>query len=179
MAAPQSSEQTVQPKQLTSGRYQESNPIWSKDGSQIYFETERVLEPYYDLPHTEVYSISPAGGEPNKLLTINMGMGETSLAPDGKRMAFCASVTEPVQSYTQPDLWVVDLTPDAKPQNLTAKYDFDICSGVGGDQGTPRAGGSAQVIWSPDGTSLITTTAREGKANLVRVEISSGKVTEI
>src|SRR5215469_6151983 len=82
MAAPQSSEQTVQPKQLTSGRYQESNPIWSKDGSQIYFETERVLEPYYDLPHTEVYSISPAGGEPNKLLTINMGMGETSLAPD-------------------------------------------------------------------------------------------------
>lgn len=179
VTAPQSSEQTVQPKQLTSGQFQENNPIWSKDGSRIYFETERVLEPYYELAHTDIYSISSAGGEPTKLLTINMGMGEVSLSPDGKRMAFCASVSEPVQSYTEPDLWVVDLTPDAKPRNLTAKYDFDMCSGVGGDQGTPRAGGSEQVIWSPDGTSLITTTAREGKANLVHVEISSGKVTEV
>src|SRR5579864_4352345 len=86
VAAPQGYEQTVQPKQLTSGRFQENNPIWSKDGSQIYFETERVLEPYYDLPQTDVYSVSSAGGESTKLLTINMGARALSLSPDGKRM---------------------------------------------------------------------------------------------
>ena len=102
-----------------------------------------------------------------------------SLSPDGKRLAFCASVNEPVQSYTEPDLWVVDLAADAKPKNLTASYDFDVCSGVGGDQGTPRAGGGDRVIWTADGNSLITTTAREGKANLIQVEIASGKITEI
>jgi dipeptidyl aminopeptidase/acylaminoacyl peptidase len=179
MTAPQSSEQTVQPKQLTSGQFQENNPIWSKDGSQIYFQTERILEPYYALPQTDIYSISPTGGEPSKLMTINMGAGGFGLSPDGKRLAFCASVNEPVHSYTQPDLWVVDMTPGAKPRNLTEKYDFDMCSGVGGDQGTPRAGGSDQVIWSPDGNNLAAITAREGKANLVRVDVSSGKITDI
>jgi hypothetical protein len=40
-----------------------------------------------------------------------------------------ASVTQPVNSYTQPDLWVVDVTPNAKPRNLTDKFDFDIGDG--------------------------------------------------
>ena len=182
VTAPQSSEQTVQPKQLTSGQFQEGNPIWSKDGGQIYFTTERLLEPYYELPHTDLYSVHSVhaeGGEPAKIFTVNLGVSEISLSPDGKRMAFCASVNEPVQSYTEPDLWVVDLSPDAKPRNLTANYDFDMCSGVGGDQAAPRASGSDHVIWSADGNTLTTITSREGKANLVQVDIASGKVTEV
>ena len=179
IAAPQSSEQTVQPKQLTTGKFEEGSPFWSNDGAQIYFETERVTEPYYELPYTDIYSVPAAGGEPAKVLTLNMGAREIALSPEGKRVAFCGSVNEPVRSYTQPDLWVVDLGSGAKPRNLTATYDFDMCSGVGGDQGTPRAGGSDQVIWSADGKSLITVTAREGKANLVQVDIASGKITEI
>ena len=179
IAAPQSSEQTVQPRQLTTGQFEEGSPFWSKDGSQIYFTTTRVLEPYYELPHTDIYSVAPTGGEPAKVLTVNMGIREISLSPDGKRLGFCASVNEPVQSYTEPDLWVVDLAAGAKPRNLTANYDFDMCSGLLGDQGTPRAGGSDQVIWSADGNSLVTVTARQGKANLVQVDVSSGKLTEI
>ncbi len=84
-----------------------------------------------------------------------------------------------MQSYTEPDLWVVDLSPDAKPRNLTANYDFDVCSGVGGDQGTPRAGGQYYVVWTPDGNSLIVTTAREGRANLIQIDIASAKITEL
>jgi len=179
ITAPQSSEQTVQPKQLTTGQFEEANPFWSKDGSQLFFTTTRALEPYYELPHTDIYSVAPTGGEPAKVLTVNMGIREISLSPDGKRLGFCASVNEPVQSYTEPDLWVVDLAANAKPRNLTANYDFDMCSGVGGDQGTPRAGGSDQVIWSADGNSLITVTARQGKANLVQVDVASGKVSEL
>src|SRR5258708_2250455 len=37
MATPQSSEDDVKPKQLTSGKYQEDSIMWSKDSSQIYF----------------------------------------------------------------------------------------------------------------------------------------------
>jgi dipeptidyl aminopeptidase/acylaminoacyl peptidase len=175
----QGAEDTGKPKQLTSGPFDESNIIWSKDGSQIYFTTTRVAEPYYELPHSDIYSVAATGGEPTKLLALNVAASELALSPDGKRMAFCGSVNEPVHSYTQPDLWVVDLSPGARPRNLTTSYDFDMCSGVGGDQGTPRAGGPNEVIWSHDGNSLITTSARQGKANLVQVEIASGKVTEI
>ena len=40
---------------------------------------------------------------------------------------------EPVRSYAEPDLWVLDLQPGAAPKNLTANYDYDVNSGVGGD----------------------------------------------
>jgi dipeptidyl aminopeptidase/acylaminoacyl peptidase len=113
------------------------------------------------------------------VLSINLGISEASLSPDGKRLAFCASANEPVQSYTEPDLWVVDLAAGAQPRNLTTNYDFDVCSGVGGDQGTPRAGGGDQVLWTPDGNSLVVITAREGRANLVQFDVASGKPTEI
>lgn len=179
VAAPRSSEDAVKPRQLTSGQFSEGDALWSNDSLRIYFSTERVLDASYDLPHSDIYSVPAAGGAPEKLLALNVGVREMSLSPDGKRLAFCASVNEPVQSYTEPDLWVVDLVSGARPRNLTTSYDFDVCSGVGGDQGTPRAGGSDQVIWTPDGSGLIVSTAREGKANLVQFDVASGKPTEI
>jgi len=153
--------------------------MWSPDSSTIYFTTTQVDDPSYEHPHADIYSVAAAGGAPGKVVSISMAPGEMSLSPDGKRIAFCASINEPVQSYTQPDLWVMDLAADAKPRNLTASYDFDVCSGVGGDQGTPRAGGPNRVIWTTDGNSLIVTTASKGSANLMAVEVASGKITEL
>ena len=179
MAAPQNSEDDAKPRQLTSGNYQEDGIMWSPDASRIYFTTTQVDDPSYEHPHADLYSVPAAGGAPARLLTINMAPREMSLSPDGKRLAFCASVNEPVQSYTEPDLWVMDLAADARPRNLTANYDFDVCSGVGGDQGTPRAGGPDHVVWSSDGNSLIVSTAREGRANLIQVDIASAKISEV
>jgi dipeptidyl aminopeptidase/acylaminoacyl peptidase len=179
IAAPQGSEDEAKPKQLTTGKYQEDGVMWSPDSSTIYFTTTQVDDPSYEHPHADVYSVAAAGGAPAKVVSINMAPGEMSLSPDGKRIAFCASINEPVQSYTQPDLWVMDLAADAKPRNLTANYDFDVCSGVGGDQGTPRAGGPNRVIWTADGNSLIVTTASKGSANLIAVDAASGKITQL
>ncbi|HWX55609.1 MAG TPA: S9 family peptidase [Verrucomicrobiae bacterium] len=179
VAAPQNSEDSVKPMQLTSGNFQEENVMWSRDGSRIYFTTTRTNDPSYELPHADVYSVPAKGGESQKILAINLGPRSLSLSSDGKHLAFCAAANEPVLSYTQPDLWVVDLAAGAKPRNLTTKYDYDVCGGVGGDQGTPRAGGGDPVVWTSDGGGLITTTAREGRANLIQVDIASGKVTEI
>lgn len=180
IAAPQSSEEAVTPQQLTSGKYAEQGIMWSKDSRVIYYTSERMDDPSYEMPHTDFWSISATGnGSPQKVLTINMAARDVSLSPDGKRVAFCASENEPVRSYTQPDLWVMDFGPRAKPKNLTADFDYDVCSGVGGDQGTPRANGADHVAWSADGTTLTEIVAREGRANLVQFDIASGKPTEI
>src|SRR6476660_9307637 len=50
VSAPRSAEEKVKPRQITSGRFDEDNAIWSKDGSQIYFTSSRIDEPYYELP---------------------------------------------------------------------------------------------------------------------------------
>ena len=179
MATPQSSEDEVKPRQLTTGKYSEAGVMWAKDSNTIYFTSTRVDDPSYERPHADVYSVAAGGGDVSKIVSIDMAPGEMALSPDGKRVAFCASVNEPVQSYTEPDLWVMDLAANAKPRNLTANYDFDVCGGVGGDQGTPRAGGQNQVVWTSDGNSLIVTTASKGTANLIAVDVASGKVTEL
>jgi dipeptidyl aminopeptidase/acylaminoacyl peptidase len=177
--APRNADEKVQPKQLTFGRFDEGNIVWSKDGTQIYFVSLHVDEPYYEQPKSELYSISANGGSATKLNLINMDLGNLSLSPDGKRLAFVASLTQPVNSYTQPDLWVVDLTANAKPRNLTEKFDFDIGDGPFGDNAPPRAGGRSVPIWTPDEHSLIEIYGKEGKAILASFDATTGAVTDL
>ncbi|MFL6539124.1 MAG: S9 family peptidase, partial [Chthoniobacterales bacterium] len=177
--APRSAEEKVQPKQLTSGRFRDSDPTWSKDGTQILFTSLHNDEPYYELPKTELYSVATTGGEPTKITTINMGVSDLSLSPDGKQLAFVASVDEPVNSYTQPDLWVMDLAPNAQPKNLTASFDFDVTNPVFGDNAAPRAGGSTPVAWSADSKSIYEIFSRQGRTNIGRFDAATGALTEV
>jgi dipeptidyl aminopeptidase/acylaminoacyl peptidase len=177
VAAPHSADEKVKPRQLTTGRFDEENAIWSIDGSQIYFTSSRLDEPYYELPRTDLYSVAAAGGKPVKITTIDLNTqfgpnsGALSLSPDGKQIAFVASTTRPITSYTQPDLWVLDLLPDAKPRNLTANFDFDVPGFVIGDSAPPRASGQSKPIWTADGRGLIAVYTKEGKANLALFDV--------
>ena len=177
--APHNADEKLQPKQLTSGRFDEGNILWSKDGAELYFVSLHVDEPYYERPRSELYSMSANGGAATKLNTIEMDVSGLSLSPDGKQIAFVAAVTEPVNSYTQPDLWVLDLTPNAKPRNLTDKFDFDVGNSLIGDCETPRAGGRNRPIWIADGRSLVQVYAKQGRANVAAFDIESGQVKDL
>jgi dipeptidyl aminopeptidase/acylaminoacyl peptidase len=177
VAAPQSADEKVKPRQLTTGRFDEENAIWSKDGSQIYFTSRQLDEPYYELPRTDLYSVAATGGKPTKITTIDLDTqfgpdsGALSLSPDGKQVAFTAAITQPVNSYTQPDLWILDLLPNAKPRNLTASFDFDVPGFVIADSAPPRAGGRNKPVWTADGKGLIAVYTKEGKANLALFDV--------
>src|SRR5207248_6267869 len=85
----------------------------------------------------------------------------------------------PVRSYSQPDLWVVDAAAGSAPRNLTAGYDFDINGGIGGDQAAPRGENMKPVVWSADSESLLVVSAEHGSANFRRVAIGTGKVDAV
>jgi len=180
---PTTSDEPAKPLQLTSGDYDEGEIVWTHDGSRIYFLTSRIDEPYYETPSTDVYSVASSpkmsGSAPEKLVTVPMGIGDLALSPDGRRVAFHGSITQPVRSYSQPDLWIMDLAPNAQPRNLTASYDFDMGSSVFGDNAAPRGGNGATLHWSPDGRWLFDTVAKQGRTPLVRVDAQTGTVTEI
>ncbi|PYJ20162.1 MAG: S9 family peptidase [Verrucomicrobia bacterium] len=179
VAAPRNADEKVQPKQLTFGRFDEGNVVWSNDTTQIYFTSLRVDEPYYELSRTELYSVPTNGGAPTKLNSIDMEMNNLSLSPDGSRIAFTASITQPINSYTQPDLWILDLTPNAKPRNLTTTFDFDIGDGVFGDNAAPRAGGANIPLWTPDGHSLLEVCGKEGKTVFGSFDVENGAETDL
>ena len=176
---PTTSDELTKPLQLTTGDFNEREPVWSSDGARIWFITARIDEPYYELPTTDIYSVPSTGGELQKLTTIPMGIGDLALSPDGRRFAFHGSVTEPVRSYSQPDLWVIETSGNGQARNLTANYDFDMGDAVFGDNAAPSGGNGQTLHWSADGKSLFDTVARQGRTPLVRVDAESGAVTEL
>jgi dipeptidyl aminopeptidase/acylaminoacyl peptidase len=179
ITAPGNADNKVTPRQLTSGHFAEADVTWANDGSQIYFTSDHSDEPAFDLPSTDIYSITVAGGQPLKLTTLDMNTGSLVVSPSGKQMAFTGSAGKPVTSYTQPDLWVMDIAPNAQPRNLTTGFDYDVGGGVGGDNAPPRGGGGGAPIWTSDGRGIIETYAREGKANLGMFDAASGKETDV
>ncbi len=167
-------------KQVTTGEFSESDIVWSRDGSKIYFTSNRVREPYYEPPHDEIYAVKAAGGDIAKVAGIDGSIHAISLSPDGSHIAFVGSLNRgdglPQRSYSQPDLFITPAEPGAVPRNLTAAYDFDIGGGIGGDQAPPRGSGPSKPYWSADGRSIFVDSAEEGRANLKRIDAETGKV---
>ncbi|HEX8169748.1 MAG TPA: S9 family peptidase [Thermoanaerobaculia bacterium] len=176
---PEFAERPVAARQLTDGKYEEDDPIWSRDGARIFYASTRIDEPYYERPQSDIYAVRAGGGEPEKIAALPFDIGQTSLSPDGRFLAFQAEVSQPVRSYTQPDLWVLELAPGAKPRNLTTDFDYDVGGGVGADQRAPRGNSGSRIIWSADGKSLLDVVAREGRANLMRFPVAGGAPVEV
>jgi dipeptidyl aminopeptidase/acylaminoacyl peptidase len=175
---PDFANQPVAARQLTTGKYDEDDPVWSRDGSTIYFETVRIDEPYYELPQTDIYAVPSNGGEPKKIAAIPMGISDMSLSPDGKRLAFAGSRTKPVQSYTRSGLWVLEID-GAKLTDLTAGSDIEVEGGPFGDMEPPRGGANSLPIWAPDGNSIIERVGLHGRGNLERFPAEGGKPTMV
>ena len=175
---PANSDAKTTPKQLTVGAFDEESPMFTPDGKQILYHTDRNPEWYYETPTTEIMSVPTAGGTPATIVKIDMGIGGMVLSPDGKQLAFRASVTKPIQSYTQPDLWVLTLG-SPTPRNLTANYDYDIGSGVFGDNLAPRAAGGPRPVWSRDGSHILEVVGKQGKTILASFDVTSGNVAEL
>jgi dipeptidyl aminopeptidase/acylaminoacyl peptidase len=166
---------------LTSGKYAEGGHIWSSDGSRLFFVSTRVDEPYYSPSDSDVYAVPAQGGAIGQVASINGSIGALALSPDGRSLAFVGSLNGTVErSYTQSDLFVVDIASSgAAPRNLTSTYDFDIGGGVGGDQAAPRGGASRAPVWSSDGRSIISVAGERGDANLLRVDVATGKTEHV
>ena len=134
VAAPSSLDDKPSPKRLTSGPFEEAEPTWSPDGKTLYFVSTRDPEPYYRLDRGAIYAVGVDGGAIEPIAAIKGSISNPSPSPDGRKLAFRGTLTEPVRSYTPTDLFVVDLTSKNPPKNLTCDFDYDIGGGLSGDQ---------------------------------------------
>ena len=165
------------PRAVTSGRYEEGEIAWSADGRKILFTSDRVDEPYYEPSDSNLYAVPAAGGALETVIDIAGPVREAFLSPDGSRWAFVGSVNPPsVQSHTRSDLFVFR---DGRPSAITAGKDFEIGSSVGGDQHAPRGGSPGGLRWTADGKAILTAITEHGRANLVRIDATSGTIVPL
>src|ERR1700730_9902786 len=185
----------VTPWQVTAGRFPVGEFAWHPSSSNIYYTSEHIDEPYYDLPHNEIYVLgTPADGAakdekaPPPLSTLaaklTFAASGLAIAPDGKRIAFHGD-EQPLmkpRSHQQTDMFVMDIDPmqpaPASPpvHNLTANYDFEVGGGVGGDNTAPRGGGRGGMVWTSDGKSLSDVVGKQGRTWLYPVCGATGAV---
>jgi dipeptidyl aminopeptidase/acylaminoacyl peptidase len=111
-----------EPKQITDGRFtvvsnqvydlSEVSPVWSKDGSKIYFPSNEG-----DTAEKHFYVVSSSGGERTRLTSMSGVNSNLTLSPDEKKIAFFYSDLSHL-----PELYVMDNSKRAKPIQLTDIY---------------------------------------------------------
>src|ERR1700733_6621472 len=182
----------VTPWQVTAGRFGVSDFVWSPSSNDIYYTSEHTDEPYYDLPHNEIYVLDPPADAASKgekdpppmstlVAKLEFGASGRTISPDGKKLAFhgdAQPLTKP-RSHQQPDMFVLDLDAKSAPKNLTANYGYEGGGGVGGDNTAPRGGGRSGPVWTADGKSIIDLVGKQGSALLVSIDASTGAVKEL
>ena len=174
VALPADGAPLAKPKRITSGEFSAGNHRWSRDGSRIYFVSNRRRDAYYFPRDSDLYAVSRDGGEPALVASIDGTIGAYTPSPDGKHLAFIGTAHgAPERSYSQSDLFVVDL-PAGTPRNLTAKYDFDVGGSIGGDQRAPRGGHPAAPVWARDGGQLFVVVGHHGDAYPTSFDVRTG-----
>src|SRR5216683_491671 len=182
----------VTPWQVTAGRFSVSDFVWSPSSSDIYYTSEHTDEPYYDLPHNEIYVLDPPADAATKgekdsppmstlVAKLTFGASGLTISPDGKKLAFHGDdqpLAKP-RSHQQPDMFLLDLDAKGAPRNLTANYDYEVGSGVGGDNTAPRGAGRSGPVWTADGEAIIDVVGKQGSALLVSIDAKTGAVKEL
>ena len=170
------------PRQISNDPFGATAPLFSKDGATLYYRSLHVKEPYYEDTRSQIWSVPLGGGESKLMFDFEGGIGDFDFSPDGKRMAFVGSKNmKPTRSFDQSDLFMSEVTGAGigAPRNLTASYDYEIGGGVGGDQSPPRGGSAGGLVWSADGKSILVKVGEQGRANLKRIDATTGAVTAL
>lgn len=138
---------------LTSQDSYESNPVWSPDGKQIAFASDRFGN--FDL------FIMPADGGTAKRLTMNSASEiPSTFTPDGKYVVFSASIQDPASSALFPksgmtELYKVPVAGGRTQQMLGTPAEM-VCYAPSGDFFLYQDQKGVESEWRKHHTSSIT-----------------------
>lgn len=162
--------------QLTSGDiYDEKRPVWSADGSEIVFASNRSDDPDLNPDAIGLYAIPAGGGE---LREIPVPDGEKfghAVSPDGNWVSYAGK--EGRGDWWRNDhLWIVPFDGTAAPICLTD--DEDVCVGDMSisDMGE---GGTSAPAWAYDSKTIYYQISRHGNTHLMALNIDSRTRTEV
>lgn len=148
---------------LTTGLYDESSPVWSPDGSQLAFVSNRTEDPDRNQ-NTDIYVIDAKPGATPKQLTTWAGSDNNPIwSPDGKRIAYTRSTASGnFLMYDQPVLAVISRE-GGEPALLSKTLDRPVRN--------PR--------WAKDGQTIGVLVQDDRQTYVGQYAVADGKFTKV
>jgi dipeptidyl aminopeptidase/acylaminoacyl peptidase len=148
--------------QLTSGPYDDAEPVWSPDGRVLAFTSNRTQEPDAN-DNSDIFVIEAKEGQKPRAVTTSPGTDhDPGFSPDGKWIAYLAG-GDPKDFWYAPNHVAVVPAAGGDPRPLTRELDRNV--------DRPR--------FSPDGRSLYFILEDGGNEHLARVPSTGGSVDRV
>ncbi|MCB0007254.1 MAG: S9 family peptidase [Anaerolineales bacterium] len=140
-----------------------NSPRWAPDGKQVLYLANDTDEPVLTPEASELFVLDVASGE-SRALGTPAGIPQLAeWSPDGATIAYVsADLSEGMQLWRKPQLWLIPAAGGAST-SLTAAIDRRI----------------QEIIWAPDGGSLLVTYPWHGKVCLAEISREGGELNEL
>jgi dipeptidyl aminopeptidase/acylaminoacyl peptidase len=156
---------TKQLTQITSGDYDESQPVWSPDGTRLAFVSNRTEDPDANF-NSDIWIVAADNTDKGQTLlqvTTNPGSDASpAWSPDGKWIAY-VTITEPEIIWYATDHLAVVSASGGEPRLLSAQLDRNFSG--------PR--------FSADGRWIYVRFEDSAEDHLVRVNVGNGRVERL
>ncbi len=144
-------------------------PVWSPDGRQIAFASDRY-------GNFDIFVVAATGGQPVRLTTFSGKETPYAFTPDGKRVVYAAQIQDPARSAqfptaSQTELYSVALT-GGRPRQELASTAESICYAADGSSFYYQDNKGFENAWRKHHTSSI---ARD----LWHYDAASGRHTKL
>jgi dipeptidyl aminopeptidase/acylaminoacyl peptidase len=148
---------------LTSGNYNEGSPVWSPDGKQLAFVSNRTAEPDRN-ENSDIWIVDAIkNAKPRQLTTWTGPDNSPRWSPDGKSIAFLRS-TSP-DTYVMYDQNILAVIPAAggEPKLLTASLDRPVSA----------------ITWDKSGSTLSFLVSDDRQRYIGRIAATGGTVSKV
>jgi dipeptidyl aminopeptidase/acylaminoacyl peptidase len=151
-------------KLTTDTRFDESNAVWSPDGTRITYVSNHDPDPDRSI-NTDVWVVDARPNSTAKRLTTFDGPdgGRISWSPDGKWIAFTEGDELKLWQYSEEKLGIVAADGSSAPKIVTAGLDRSVSS----------------PVFSADGKSIDVLVEDDRDAYPAAVDVASGQVHRI
>lgn len=148
---------------LTTGIYDETSPVWSPDGSQLAFVSNRTEDPDKNQ-NTDIYVIDARKGATVKQLTTWTGADNSpAWSPDGKQIAYLRSTASGnFLMYDQPMLALIKRE-GGDPKLLSKTLDRPV----------------RNPTWSKDGQAIGVLVQDDRQSYVGQYTLADGKFTKL
>jgi dipeptidyl aminopeptidase/acylaminoacyl peptidase len=166
-------EPAAEPRQLTSGDYDDQMAAWSPDGKLIAFVSNRREDADYTFA-TDIWTVDVESGELNRLTDGTLSAIFPAWSPDGQTLAFYAEPDATRHDYDNTHVWVVPRA-GGDQRNLSAPLD----RGLGALQPDYHWPSPTSPAWAPDGQSIYFTAVDHGGSAIFALSLETGKVGRV